>query len=558
MKAFTPITMTVMLLALLFSSCNMDFAPSDGLTQKAIEEDPNAALYVTLGNYSVLKDILLFRNAVATGNTYIRHYFQSTEFQGDNISISTPTSDQFYECMVYRHTPENTPTSYLWFAGYKLIMSANTVNAMIKEGVSAENDQLKGENLFLRALTHLHLVTLFAKPYSYGRDNLGIVIRTSTNITETKRATVGQTYDQIIADLKEAARLMTLDKGGAYASKAAALGLLSRVYLYMQDYEKAIQAADDCLAIRPETNLERGDNFTKYFANAATSNETLFAVSCTLNDDRGQSSIGSMYLSDGIGWGEIYASQSLRNLLNKNPNDLRHKFIKPKYLGNGLLPTENNQKAIFNHFEEVASDNGANRQITSILTPVYYWNGEYFTTTGGGGTKVTLSPAPEGSLSIAGTLAVNGTTKEGYLIPEIEDDRATGYPRYFVTKFSYQNDNPMLSSPVMLRLAEVILNRAEARFLKNNPDGAKDDVNIIRNRAGIPTLPSVTLDDILDERRMELCFEGHRAIDLFRNKMTLDRKYPGAHPAVTVNPNTDRFIYYIPSMEIETSGIIQN
>lgn len=37
------------------------------------------------------------------------------------------------------------------------------------------------------------------------------------------------------------------------------------------------------------------------------------------------------------------------------------------------------------------------------------------------------------------------------------------------------------------------------------------------------------LDILLEERRIELAYEGHRALDLFRNKRNLNRNYPGSH-----------------------------
>ena len=41
--------------------------------------------------------------------------------------------------------------------------------------------------------------------------------------------------------------------------------------------------------------------------------------------------------------------------------------------------------------------------------------------------------------------------------------------------------------------------------------------NLVRTRAGMPTLSTVTIDNILDERRMELCCEwGERYNDLIR------------------------------------------
>jgi hypothetical protein len=66
---------------------------------------------------------------------------------------------------------------------------------------------------------------------------------------------------------------------------------------------------------------------------------------------------------------------------------------------------------------------------------------------------------------------------------------------------------------VVLRLAEMYLIRAEANIGSAQAD---DDVNTIRNRAGLANISGVTLDDILQERFVELCFEGHRWTDLTR------------------------------------------
>ncbi|MDR1342614.1 MAG: RagB/SusD family nutrient uptake outer membrane protein [Prevotellaceae bacterium] len=546
------LTKAASLLTLLCAAgCTLDYTPDNAITQEQIKSSAEGAAYATVGSYSLYKDVLIFRNAEETKNTYIRHYFQATEFKSDNIAIGLATTDQLYDCMIYNQTPDNTPTSYLWYVIYKMAVSASSVIEAVPDGASPALDNLKGENLFMRALGHLHLVTLFAQPYGKGRDNPGVVIRTSADIKDTKRATVGEVYDQIVADLKDAARLMTLDKGAGYASKAAAYGLLSRVYLYMELYDDAVKAAGDCLAIRPESSLATAAELPTYFANALGSRETLFAVACTDVDDRGQASIASMYLKDGIGWGEIFASHPLRDLLNRYPGDARNKFIIPKYKGADVLPTVNNATAMFNHFEEDEKDGIT--QILSRLTTVYCYSGSFYSAQNGGGAQVQ---------SIGGgkhSLTVDGAAKEGYLIPNIEDDRESGFPLYYVTKFSYQGGSPMLSSPVMLRLAEVILNRAEAKLQQNDASGAAADLNIIRRRAGIPDAGSgITLDSILDERRRELCFEGHRAFDLLRNGRPIDRRYAGAHPAVIIEPGNPRSIYYIPNMEIEVSGIPQN
>ncbi len=86
--------------------------------------------------------------------------------------------------------------------------------------------------------------------------------------------------------------------------------------------------------------------------------------------------------------------------------------------------------------------------------------------------------------------------------------------------------NSQLGSPVteyfmVLRLAEVYLIRAEARAQQSNPQAA-DDLNAIRNRAGLPDYsgaltPGALLDAVMHERQVELFTEwGHRWFDLKR------------------------------------------
>ena len=139
---------------------------------------------------------------------------------------------------------------------------------------------------------------------------------------------------------------------------------------------------------------------------------------------------------------------------------------------------------------------------------------------------------------------------------------------YYNTKFSYQDGNPMLTSPVFLRWGEVVLNRAEARYHTSDVAGALDDVNTIRRRAGLPETAMFeqpakmhgytdALDVILDERRMELCFEGHRMFDVYRNRRSLDRRYVGYHPYEEI-PYTDlRIALLLPEDEINTTGMNQ-
>jgi hypothetical protein len=99
---------------------------------------------------------------------------------------------------------------------------------------------------------------------------------------------------------------------------------------------------------------------------------------------------------------------------------------------------------------------------------------------------------------------------------------ANGVTYPFVTKYKViANTGSIKEYLIVLRLAEQYLIRAEARNEQGNTSGALSDLNMIRNRAGLPSTSnstqSVLRDEILRERRSELFTEwGNRWLDLRR------------------------------------------
>jgi tetratricopeptide (TPR) repeat protein len=160
---------------------------------------------------------------------------------------------------------------------------------------------------------------------------------------------------------------------------------------------------------------------------------------------------------------------------------------------------------------------------------------------------------------------------------------------YYISKFSGQGSSPTLSSPVMLRLSEVYLNRAEAYANEGEPDAALADLNEIRtNRMVVAEGGSLddylynadrdgitqgnVLDVVLKERRIELAFEGHRVFDNFRSGQDLVRNYWGYHldsyngipsgsepgmdaSGVVINAGDASTVYPVPSSEISTNKL---
>ncbi|WP_300439154.1 RagB/SusD family nutrient uptake outer membrane protein [Christiangramia sp.] len=102
-----------------------------------------------------------------------------------------------------------------------------------------------------------------------------------------------------------------------------------------------------------------------------------------------------------------------------------------------------------------------------------------------------------------------------------------GKEAYFPTKYkiSYSTTFPIEEYSMVVRLAEQYLIRAESRAQEGNISGAIEDVDVIRQRAGLDliseTNPGINqeqlLNLILEERRKELFTEwGHRWLDLKR------------------------------------------
>ena len=94
----------------------------------------------------------------------------------------------------------------------------------------------------------------------------------------------------------------------------------------------------------------------------------------------------------------------------------------------------------------------------------------------------------------------------------------------------------------LFRLSEMFLIRAECnqRLSTAIGDTPLNDYNAIHERAGLAAKASVTLDDILYERRLELAHEGFKLHDMKRLKQNV-----GNLPY-----NDPKLVYPIPAREI--------
>ena len=594
--------LSIIFFPLLLAGCvNLDILPSDSLTSSALASNPAAAVYTTDGVYSMMKDMLEFRGGISQNNTFVRQYFVLNEVKSDNFCFSWTSTDPFWTSAQYMDDANSADAAYMWVACYKMIFATNAnISGLVETETPREQNQLKGENLFLRAFFHLMLCNLFAKPYAAGPDNPGIVIRRGTDYSETKRATVGEVYAGIEEDLKAAIKLMDPTtrryKGdNGYASKEAAQALLGRVYLYEGKWQDCVDICSEILGDDPASHLET--EVKDLYAKSSTSKEVLWCVDMTDADIAGWSTKGlvaSMFDSpdgtQGKGWGELYVADPLLDLLTRFPGDKRftdlvrlHNAQDGLFITWGVEDDINECLTNVNIYPTVTDID--NKTIVSSITDNN--DGTYsFTYDGQAMKAIPDNTATKISDEFPGYILDDAAhtrcyvrnkmpspvISEGNVIWEINmgSVRPGGYPTWFCNKLSYREGSAydLNASYIMVRYGEVVLNRAEAyAHLGGNDDKALADVNVIRQRAGLSGTALMTtanmagrgyptaVDAVLDERKMELFLEGFRVVDLVRNGKDIDRRFPSRTKCEVISHTDPRIQYQIPVDETAVSGI---
>ena len=569
--------LTIAFAAAALTACDIERLPYGSMSAEQITNDPSASLDALInGVYAQLK-------------TWSDPMHRCGEYAGDNMMIRGSSTDAFFEFISYSRTPNNYRLQNFWDYGYKGIAQASNIINMIEEGQSAEIDNQLGECYYVRGMLYFYFVRAYGRPYYQAPNkNLGVPIVNGTpenvmgDLFLEDRATVHETYMQAINDLKKAEQLMTIEKGAAYASKAAAQAMLSRVYLYMSGtYENpntqyaqlAVDYANKVINSGNYSLLSR-ENFMKYNTFTPENNdESIFVVKRVASEFSGYDhyyGVGGMYANiGGMGWGEMFASAKYIELLNETGRndwrpdnykivDARAAFIEPTYRADHQLVfrfIKRDSETVENYAQFDAVKNGAN-----------------VTCTDAEGTSYTLTPVSEEEEIY--TINYNGVTYEGVLDYFINLNRV--YPQFYITKCSREGEDSHLHSPVISRLGEIYLNRAEAYAKLGQYANALTDLNIIRERSivggGYASLDASNAGDLIDkERQLELAYQAERSYDVFRNGKPLDRTFPGPHNQAEIVEASDyRVTYYIPQNAInaypgtltqnptDNSGVILN
>ncbi len=207
-----------------------------------------------------------------------------------------------------------------------------------------------------------------------------------------------------------------------------------------------------------------------------------------------------------------------------------------------VFANRNSAESLFEIQQNDQNNAGTSNSGLATFFAGYSPNGDQGVLYGRG--DVSISPAfanlyEEGDVRGPDTLSAIQTSK---LIYTSDGNSRTGRLRTLKWRTYGQN------IPV-IRLAEMYLTRAECDVRAGNATQATRDVNIIRQRSNASPLATVTLDDVLLERQLELAFEGFRVYDLKRTGRAI-----GTLPA-----NSPRLILPIPQREINNnSNLKQN
>lgn len=371
---------------------------------------------------------------------YGRYMFMIPDVLADDVKQSA-SANRIIDFANHEQNVSDGQASALWNGMY---FANNALNNIINSDITVTDlnkdakDHIIGEAYALRGLIYFDLVKLFAQQYNYTADasHAGVPIIIEFDPTlEPERNTVKEVYDQVISDMTMAISLMSdtpRSSNSNTLSSTSVKALLSRVYLFQEDWANAEAMATD--VINANYNLVSNSNYPTLWTEDNTT-ESIFEISMTETDNVGGSHISGLYLSPANGgYGDYLPSNDVISLYEDGDARLSV-FIDDPILSGDYAPYRMNKYA-----------------------------------------------------------------------------EVLGYDNIKV-----------------LRLPEMYLIRAEARAeLGTNISGAQSDLNVVRQRA-LPTAADVTatgdalMDEIMLERRLELCFEGQRLWDLMRKKEDIIR-----------------------------------
>jgi hypothetical protein len=280
---------TALLLAATLGGCEsfLDVDPISELPEESAITGPISARAAVAGLYDGLSD---------DGSYYGGDFYIFSDLSSDDVQ-HTGTFGSYRVADLNNLAPNNGSVAGIWDEIYRTVGRSNTLIDKLPDvpGIEdEEKNQMLGEAYFVRALSFHNALKLWGERDEGG---MGVPIPTEPpgslgEASQIVRATTGEVYDQILADLDQAASLMTEETGLTTGSLGAVEAIRARVLLYREDWAGAEAAAEAVEAL----GYELTSNYEDLFVTEQTV-EDIFRIAYTPTEYQ---NIGYYYRAPGF------------------------------------------------------------------------------------------------------------------------------------------------------------------------------------------------------------------------------------------------------------------
>ncbi|MBN1185199.1 MAG: RagB/SusD family nutrient uptake outer membrane protein [Bacteroidales bacterium] len=399
----------------------------------------------------------------------------------------------------------------LWAGDYQGIYRCNILLEKL-DGIAWDNDEQRaryeGETRFLRAYFYFELARLF--------ENVPLVLATTPS--NPPQATPAETYAQIALDLKKSIELLPADpysvsntENIGHVTKWAAQALMGRVFLFY-------------------TGMYGQETLPLPTAGMITKNDVIAWIdSCANYSISGHALIPDFRnlwpYAYGNGKGYKYATDNNLQWIGEDGANTETVFaIKYSTLatwaayGGGVAETWTNGAMLFSGWrlkEPYATLPFGVGYGAGTVNPDLYQNWDD-TDVRKRGSILKIDDPDEGVVGYTAEIVDQQKDETGYWSKKYMPVyvKTSDGSIIHMTKSLYNVSMDKLienvQDMVIIRLADVLLMGAEL-----GSSHAQEYLDAVRERAGLPSVP-VTLENIKNERRHELAFEGIRLYDLMR------------------------------------------
>lgn len=309
---------------LLSLACVLTFASCQGFLDMAPTNQADSSTCLTsVHDAQVMLNGLIYK--MSSSNYYGRNFMLYGDAKGGDMTIYTggnPGDALYY----FNHSASSSSYWSFWSTGYNCLLQANNIINNIKkmqnEATTENFDDILGQALTIRALIHFDLVRLYGKPYNMDKNSDGITVVTEQVDASAKllRDPVEKAYTQILADLNEAAPLLSKSVARGYFNYYANQMLLGKVYQYMDNQSAALTCFENVIN-SGKYALYTPANWVASWSREFGSESILEIAIYPSEGDLGTGSLGCYYMRKGhinAANGNFNASKYWMDLMGEN------------------------------------------------------------------------------------------------------------------------------------------------------------------------------------------------------------------------------------------------